>query len=152
MLYKHFCSKLELFLEALRDAISNFQQWFDETLDPSLDVREQAARMVAMEMDDPAFLELLQLRMLAMSLTDRAEVRAVLAELEYSTQKRIVALVEVGRQQGTLRADIDPVFAAWGWLGLMLASCYRESWEPGSMHDMAAHVRTFIRLLAPPPN
>lgn len=150
MLYKHFCSKLELFLEALRDSITSFQTWFDETLDPDLDVSQQAARMVAIELQDPAFHELLQLRMLAVGLADKGQVREVLAELERSTQERIVALVERGQRQGTMRTDIDPLFAAWGWLGLMLATCYRESWEPGSMPSMSTHVTTFIRLLAPP--
>lgn len=151
MLYKHFGCKLDLFLEALRDAVSGFQAWFDETLDPTLDVREQAARMVAVELQDPAFHELLQLRMLALSLADKEQVREVIATLERSTQERIVALVERGKEQGTMRSDIDPTFAAWGWLGLMLATCYREAWDPGSTQDMADHVDTFIRLLAPPP-
>jgi AcrR family transcriptional regulator len=151
MLYKHFSSKLMLFLDALRDAVAGFQAWFDETLDPSLDVREQAARMVSIELQDPAFMQLLQLRMLAVGLADKEPVRDVLAALERSTQERIVALVDRAREQGTVRDDIDPMYVAWGWLGLMLASCYRESWEPGSVPEMTQHVGTFIALMAPAP-
>jgi AcrR family transcriptional regulator len=150
MLYKHFSGKHALFLAALRDSVTRFQTWFDSTIDESLDVREQARGFVVAQMRDPEFHQLLQLRMLAASLADDEDVRATLVELDRATRNRIRSVVERGKQDGGIAADVDPDYVSWTWLGLMLASCYREASEPGTFGEMSRLAETFIESLAPP--
>lgn len=149
MLYKHFSSKQSLFVAVLRDSVSFFQRKFDEAIDKSEDVRTRTRQYVTMQMRDPSFLELLHLRMLALSIAHEPEVRDTLVEIERRSHERIRAFVEHGITEGHIHPDTDPEYVAWGWFGLMLATCYRNKLEPGTYAEMVPHVTTFIETTAP---
>ena len=151
MLYKHFRSKHSLFVATLRDSIGHYQEWFDETIgaDHASDVTELAHELVQVQMREPEFLELLRMRMLAVALQDDADVREAIVELDRATHERIAGLVERAVRQGQVRPDTDPAYVAWTWLGLMLAACYREAFEPGTFDSMAGNIGRLIESLAP---
>jgi AcrR family transcriptional regulator len=149
MVYKHFSNKQSLFVEVLRDAITAYQEPFERIIIDHADPILQVQEFVAMQMHDPSFLELLNLRMLAMSIASDPEVRAMVLELEMQTQHRIRRFVEHCVDTGQMHPDTDPEYMAWGWLGIMLAGCYRNKFEPGSFTDMARHIAIFIEASAP---
>lgn len=153
MLYKHFSGKHALFLAALRETIGHYQAWFDATIGASdhADARATAIALIKDQMAEPKFLDLLRLRMLAVSLADDEQVRTTLVELDQATRRRIAALVRSAIEQGQVREGVDPDFVAWSWVGFMLAACYREALEPGTFEDMAPVVSSFIESLAPTP-
>lgn len=151
MLYKHFTGKHELFLASLRDSIERYQAWFDSTIgaDERSNASAIARSVVDAQMQEPEFLDLLRLRMLAVSLADDAEVRETLVQLDRATQRRIELLVARGIEQGVVDPATDPRYVAWAWVGFMLAACYRDALEPGTFGDMSRLVGTFIESLAP---
>jgi AcrR family transcriptional regulator len=148
MLYKHFVGKQALFTTALPEALEGFRLQFDASIDPELDLIEQVGGFIVRLMRDPAYMELLQLRMLAITLANDPEVRAALLQVDESMRERVRLLVAHGVGIGALRPDVDPEYIAIGWHGLMLASCYREALEPGSFADMAPHALSFMRAAA----
>ncbi|MCB0878867.1 MAG: TetR/AcrR family transcriptional regulator [Thermoleophilia bacterium] len=150
MLYKHFAGKHDLFLSALRDSIAGFQAWFEEVLDsdPSTDAVRQALTVIREQLPDPAFQQLMRLRMLAVSLSDDDEVRATLAELDVRTKRQIIDFVERGIEQGSVARDVDPAYVAWMWISMMLGACYCEALEPGTFALADRYVERFIASLA----
>lgn len=151
MLYKHFSGKHALFLAALRESIGRYQEWFDAKIgeDEQADARAIGVALVREQMAQPEFLDLLRLRMLAVSLAEDEDVRTTLLELDDATRRRIATLVQRGIDQGRVRPSVDPDYVALAWIGFMLAACYREALEPGTFEEMSPVVASFIDSLAP---
>ncbi len=152
MLYKHFRGKRDLFIAVLRDSIEHYQVWFDATVVAhagSSNLRELASSLVRTQLGETRFLELMRLRMLAVTLQDDDEVRSALAALDRATQERIAAFVRHGIEHGQVDPATDPTYVAWGWAGFMLAACYREALEPGTFGSMTTFVDRFIDSLSP---
>jgi AcrR family transcriptional regulator len=144
MLYKHFRNKQELFLASLRDAIERLHGVFDSDVEQAATMPEAGRTYVHRVMGDPGFQQLMRLRMLAVTITDQPGVREELEAIEQLTRDRIAAAIEAGMREGTFPADIDPEYVALGWLGFLLASCYRDALHPGTFEDMAVHVDRFL--------
>jgi AcrR family transcriptional regulator len=153
MLYKHFRGKRELFIEALRESIEYFHLWFDTTVaaDTSAPATDVARAAVVEQMRHPEFLQLLRLRMLAVTLVDDREVHDELLELDRATHERIAVFVQRAIDEGTVSPNTEPEYVAWAWTGFMLAACYREALEPGTFEDMSGVVGAYIGSLSPGP-
>lgn len=148
MLYKHFAGKQAIFVAALDATNTMFERQFAAMLEPEGSVVELATAYLETIMHDAAFVQMLQMRMLAVSIADQPDVRAVLDQMDATTRESVRSAVERGIEQGVVRVGTDPEYVMAGWQGFMLISCFREMLEAGSFSELLPHARTFIRSFA----
>ncbi len=149
MLYKHFAGKLDLFMQALQDAIERAHGVFSEVAITSTNIVEQTSDFLERLRSDPGYLELIKLRRIAVTV-DEPRVQAMLIALEQQMRDRIEVALRIGAEQGVVRQDIDPDYVAFCWLGFMQAACFHESLQPGSFRDSVGHIATWLRSLGLP--
>lgn len=146
MLYKHFAGKLDLFMQAFQDSIDRAHLLYADVAMTGTNIVEQTTRFVERLMADPTFLELTQLRRIAVTV-EEPRVRKMLVEIEAQTRDRIEVALRIGAEQGVVRPGVDPDYVAFCWLGFMQAACYRESLEPGAFQANARHIGTWLGSL-----
>jgi AcrR family transcriptional regulator len=146
MLYKHFAGKLDLFMQALRDSVERAHALFETVAAEGHSIAAQTQVYLEQLMGDPSYLELIQLRRIAITV-DEPQVRAMLQGLEDEMRDRIAIALRIGAEQGVVPEGIDPDYVAFCWLGFMQSACYREALAPGSFRDSARHVSTWLRSL-----
>lgn len=149
MLYKHFSGKQALFTAVLELVSSTIEAAFDEMLNAPGDLLEHWNEQLPAVMGDPAYVEMLQLRTLAVTALAEPVVRDLLIRQQERHRARVAQAIDRAHHEGHVREDIDPEDVAWGWTGLMLAGCYREALEPGGFAAMLPHVQAFVRSLRP---
>ena len=146
MLYKHFAGKLDLFMQAFQDSVDRAHALFANVAMTGDNIVEQTTRYLERLMADPGYLELTQLRRIAVTV-DEPRVQSLLASIEEQMRDRIEVALRIGAEQGVVREDVDPDYVAFCWLGFMQAACFRESLEPGSFAASAGHISTWLRTL-----
>jgi AcrR family transcriptional regulator len=147
MLYKHFVGKHALFLAVLEHVTALVETGFDEVLSASGDLLENLRNFLPSVMAEPAYVEALQLRKLAVTLVHEPTVHTMLMEIQDRHRARVGAAIERAKGEGLVRADVRADDVAWTWTGLMLAGCYREALEPGGFAAMLPTVEFFIERL-----
>lgn len=146
MLYKHFAGKLDLFMQAFRDSIERAHKHFADLSVPGTNLVAQTTLHLERLMADPSYLELTQLRRIAVTV-DEPGVKTMLCSIEEQLRDRIEVALRMGAEQGIVRSDIDADYVAFCWLGFMQAACFRESLEPGSFQTSARHISKWLRSL-----
>ncbi len=146
MLYKHFAGKLDLFMQSIVDVLDRALANFDSAAVDAVDVHEQGRRHLERMMTDPDYLQLNQLRRIAVNV-DEPAVRDLLLNLDDRLRERVGLAIEEGLRQGVTRDDIDAEFIAFCWLGMMQAAAYRERLVPGEFAASRRHVEKFFELL-----
>ncbi len=146
MLYKHFAGKLDLFMASLRDAIEQLQPMFQVGVVAAADFKRQSHEYIRQLMADPAYIQFIQLRRLAISV-DEPRVRDAIEAIELETLDRVTLGIRYGIENGFVRDDVDPEYVAFCWLGFMQAAGFRETLEPGAFAASAAHVETWMLTL-----
>lgn len=149
MLYKHFAGKQALFTAVLELVSSHIEAGFDEMLDAPGDLLEHWDQQLPELMRDPLYVEMLQLRTLAVTALDEPAVRELLVLQQERHRSRVAHAIDRAKREGHVREDVESEDVAWGWTGLMLAGCYREALRPGGFESMLPHVQAFIRSLRP---
>lgn len=154
MLYKHFAGKLDLFMQAFRDAVERARAVYADVVMSGSNIVEQTVAQLERIMTDPVYLELTQLQRIAATV-DEPEVQSMLRTVDLQMRDRIDLAIRLGLEQGVIRRDVDADYIAFCWIGFMQAACFRESLEPGSFQAGARHIVTWLRSLsldAPPPD
>lgn len=146
MLYKHFAGKLDLFMQALNDSAARAHDIFARHATAGGNIAEQTRTFLEHLMSDPGYLELMQLRRIAVTV-DEPSVRDLLVELEAQMCDRIEVALRIGEEQGVVRPGIEPEYVTFCWLGFMQSACYREALEPGAFKDSVRHIATWLRTL-----
>jgi len=144
MLYKHFASKQALFAAALEYVTSTIEGNFDGLFSRGNNLLDNLDQYLPGLMQDPAYVEMMQLRKLAVTMIDEPSVRETLEGIQSRHLARMAEAVEIGNRQGAFRPGVDASYIAWMWTGMMLAGCFRESLDPGGFADMLPHIETFI--------
>lgn len=147
MLYKHFVGKHALFVAVLEHVSQHVEQRFDEVLQAPGDLLANLRGFLPDALSDPAYVESLQLRKLAVTLVHEPAVHDLLAELQVRHQQRVAAAIDRAKRRGLVRQDVRAEDVAWTWTGLMLAGCYREALMPGGFAAMLPTVEDFIEHL-----
>jgi AcrR family transcriptional regulator len=143
---KHFAGKLDLFMQALQDAVARTHELFSEFAADGTNVVEQTANYLARVIEDPGYLELTQLRRIAVTV-DEPRVQDLLESIEQQTRDRVQMALRIGEEQGAIRAGLDPDYVAFCWFGLMQAGSYREALAPGSFRASERHIAAWLRTL-----
>lgn len=146
MLYKHFAGKLDLFTQAFKDSVQRAHAMFADVASEGTSVLVQTRAYLEHLMSDPGYLELTQLRRIAVTV-DEPCVQVLLVGFEQQMRDRIEVALRIGIEQGVVRQGIDADYVAFCWLGFTQAACYRESLDPGAFHDSARHISTWLRTL-----
>lgn len=149
MLYKHFVGKQALFSAVLAEVSTVIEQGFDDVIAAPGDLLERLLAFLPKIMHDPGYVEMLQLRKLAITIVQEPTVHELLSSLQARHVERVADAIERAKEQGHVRDDVDADHVAWAWTGFMLAGCYREALEPGGFAAMLPHIEAFIRGLAP---
>jgi AcrR family transcriptional regulator len=116
-LYKHFTDKRDLLLACLRtteDKVEREIQAIIEQPNPLGPWTKYANESVD-------YRNMLMLRMLCSTFPDDEEILGLLRGASQRMSERFAAAIEVGKADGTMRADADPEYATWLWLGMSLA-------------------------------
>jgi len=149
MLYKHFAGKHALFTAVLERVSNTIEEQFDALLGSDGDVVQDLLDTLPRMMGDPDYVEMLQLRKLAITIADEPAIHDALSAIQQRHVERVHGAVEHARASGYMREDVDADRFAWTWTGLMFAGCYREALEPGGFAAMLPHVEAFLRDLRP---
>jgi AcrR family transcriptional regulator len=126
-LYRHFPSKQALFAAVLLDAAELVRARVDPIFAESDNPLAAFSEVAKIASTDELFIEILSLRTLATSLVSEPEIRDALAQTLREMHARITDLMARSREQGLLRADVDPAEAAWLWLGISFQVGYRRA-------------------------
>jgi AcrR family transcriptional regulator len=149
MLYKHFTGKQALFTAVLDEVSSVIEAGFDQVLQLEGNLIEHLLEFLPKIMDDPGYVEMLQLRKLAITIVQEPAVHGLLSSLQDRHVERVRVAIDRAKADGHVREDVDPEHVAWAWNGFMLAGCYREALEPGGFAAMLPHVHAYVVDLAP---
>jgi AcrR family transcriptional regulator len=149
MLYKHFAGKQALFTAVLEQVATVIESGFDTVLSEPGDVLAAIRSYLPKIMLDPGYVEMLQLRKLAITIVHEPTVHGLLSALQDRHVTRVREAINEAKRLGHVREDVDPDDVAWAWTGWMLAGCYREALEPGGFAAMLPHVEAYIDSLAP---
>ena len=151
MLYKHFPSKQALFAAVLEDAGARLGDRVAEIVDAADDpVAAWIEHIAARATQDPDIIELIRLRMLAVSLVDVPEVREAIAANSQAMRSRMLTILTRARDHGHVRGDVDLEAAAWLWFGFTLAGGFAHAVDPQSAGmNCARMAHTFAHLLRP---
>jgi AcrR family transcriptional regulator len=147
MLYKHFVGKHALFVAVLEHVSGIIEEGFDRVLNAPGDLLDNLRGFLPLVMDDPAYVESLQLRKLAVTLVHEPAVHGMLLDLQQRHEARVHHAIERAQAEGLVREDVRAEDVAWTWTGLMLAGCYREALGPGGFAAMLPTVEDFIERL-----
>ncbi len=150
-LYKHFASKQALFAAVLDDATVRMSARARELMAAGGDSLEAPLLAVAeAAATDELIVEIVRLRMLAVSLIDNDEIRAALDRSAQTMREGMVARLEHSRARGRVRDDIDLDTAAWLWLGMTLACGFANALDPDQARELVPDMaRTFVTMLRP---
>jgi AcrR family transcriptional regulator len=150
-LYKYFPSKQAVFAAVLDDAtrcitvrVAELMRGAEDPLEvPLLAIAQQAAT-------DELIVEVVRLRMLAVSLVEDDEIRAALARSAQTMRSGMVARLAASRTHGRVRDDIDLETAAWLWLGMTLAGGFAYALDPEEARELVPRMAgTFVTMLRP---
>ena len=150
-LYKYFPSKQAVFAAVLDDATHCISERVAELIRdaddplvmPLLALAQRAAT-------DELIVEVVRLRMLAVSLVDNPEIRDALERSAETMRNGMVARLAESRARGRVRGDIDLETAAWLWLGLTLAGGFAYALDPEQARELVPRMAdTFVTMLRP---
>lgn len=150
-LYKHFDSKLDLFLALLRERTDEARRPWSQFVEiQKHDGNITFESMIPVLMGNAEYQELTQLTNLAVTLIDEPQVRDELVNIHERTRARTRDAVREGQRQGRIRSDLDPDYVFHMWQAIVHAACARDAIETTNGFDaMIPHAQTFVRSLRP---
>jgi AcrR family transcriptional regulator len=149
MLYKHFAGKQALFAAVLDSVSTIMEETIDEVLGGPGDPLTNWINFLPGAMSSPLYAEMVGLRKLAITLVDEPAVAASLRAGNDRLHRRVALAVGRCQDKNTMRADVDPEYVAWMWLGITLVASYRNALEEGGFQGMASHAQRFLESLRP---
>ncbi|MCW2962077.1 MAG: hypothetical protein JWM90_2464 [Thermoleophilia bacterium] len=149
MLYKHFTSKQALFAAALEEASGRVEGQWDQMFSMPGNLLSNWKQALPIIMNDSAYVEMMQLRKLAVTIVDDPAIRATLDGMHHRLEERVALFVGNAKAEGWMREDVEPEFVSWMWLGLIWAGCLREAMEPRGFSKMLPIAEAFIDGLRP---
>ncbi len=151
ILYRHFPSKLDLFVAVLRDAARAKRDEARARVSVERDPAWALAAVPRRFLGDPAFPELVRLRGLALAMSDVPAVREALLEGLDGLRQVVVDALAESQRLGSLRQDVDPDHLGWVWFGLTMTAGVRHALEgDDGLRAMGEITDTFLSLLRPP--
>jgi AcrR family transcriptional regulator len=148
VLYRHFAGKRELFAAVLEDcAASTAAALPDPTTsdEPLADLAQRAEAIYR----DPRWVELSQLRLLALSLADDPEIAAALRRILERMHSTMATAVRRAQERGHARPDVDPDHVAWLWIGLGMGSSVRQAlYDDDALAETPPIARLLLSLIA----
>src|SRR6478736_5633284 len=120
MLYKHFPSKQALFAAVLEAAGEEMCLRVEALTAQSDDPLRSLADVFHSLRQEPRVLEIMRLRMLAVTLVDDSpDIRAALETTANRMRKRVAKAVADQQAAGAVRPDVDPEQIAWLYFGIV---------------------------------
>ena len=150
-LYKYFPSKQAVFAAVLDDATRCISERVAElTRDADDPLVMPLLALAQRSATDELIVEVVRLRMLAVSLVDNDEIRDALERSAETMRNGMVARLAESRARGRVRGDIDLETAAWLWLGLTLAGGFAYALDPEQARELVPRMAdTFVNMLRP---
>lgn len=147
MLYKHFASKELLFVAVLEAICADLDRRFDALIDAPGSLLDLWETTLPTLLADPRYAEMTRLRKLAISIIDQPDVHRLLSDLQDQHERRVAALVERGQREGHVRGDVDPLYVAHVWSGIVFNASYREALRPGAFESLLPHLQRFLATI-----
>ena len=151
LLYKLYPSKQVLFAAVLRDASAEMSRLVIGILDSGVDPVDALARVAHRACTDELVIEIVRLRMLALTLADEPEIRSALVESVDTMRHGVASRLEAAQRGGQVRTDVEADALVWLWTGFTLMAGYRLALEgPGALDDAPRVADTFLKLIRTP--
>jgi AcrR family transcriptional regulator len=151
IIYRHFASKQALFGAALEDATAQVREHIAGL--PAVDgesVFDAYIRSMRDLISDPLFVEVSRLRISAMAMADDPEIRAALQHVSALHRERTREIVRAGKQDGSIRNDVDDSMVAMVLFGFALSSSYKLAVSgERSLAGFPAMLEAFVSLIRP---
>ena len=151
LLYKLYPTKQALFAAVLRDASAEMSRLVIGILEDGADPVEALRQVAHRACTDERVIEIVRLRMLALSLSDEPVVRAALVESVDQMRRGVAGRLEAAQRDGGVRQDVDADALVWLWTGFTLMAGYRLALEGREALEDAPRVAdTFLKLIREP--
>lgn len=151
LLYKLYPTKQALFAAVLRDASTEMSRLVIGILDGGADPVQALAEVAHRACTDELVIEIVRLRMLAVSLADEPLIRSALVESVDKMRRGVAGQIEAGQRYGGVRRDVDADALVWLWTGFTLMAGYRLALEGQEAIEDAPRVAdTFLKLIRDP--
>jgi AcrR family transcriptional regulator len=145
-LYKHFASKQALFAAALRDATDRMAARVQEIVAGAPDPLAALGAVAEQAAANPAVVEIVRLRMLAVTLVEDPDIRDALESSAERMRRCITSVIERGQRSGAVRGDVEAGAVALLWIGYTFAAGYRHAMD-GSFPEAPAVAGALITML-----
>lgn len=153
IIYRHFASKQALFGAALEDAAAQIRAHIADL--PVVEGESHFDAYIRCMRDlisDPLFVEVSRLRISAVAMADDPEIRAALEHVSALHRERTCAIVRAGKQDGSIRDDVDDAMVAMVLFGFALSSSYKLAVSgERSLAGFPAMLEAFVSLIRPHP-
>jgi|1185.fasta_scaffold238387_2 AcrR family transcriptional regulator len=152
MLYKHFPSKQALFAAVLEAAGEEMCLRVEALTAQSDDPLRSLADVFHSLRREPRVLEIMRLRMLAVTLVDdNPDIRAALETTANRMRKRVAKAVADQQAAGAVRPDVDPEQVAWLYFGIVISAGFRYAVYGDRAHKSFSQLpETLLTLLKTP--
>lgn len=152
MLYKHFPSKQALFAAVLEAAGEEMCQRVEALTAEADDPLRSLADVFHTLRKEPRVLEIMRLRMLAVTLVDdNPDIRAALETTANRMRKRVTKAVADQQAAGAVRDDVDPEQVAWLYFGIVISAGFRYAVYGDRTHKSFTQLpETLLQLLKTP--
>lgn len=148
MLYKHFASKQELFGAVLVAGGTAIKAQVQGALEGADDPFTRMLAVVQTLIADPAWLQLVRLRSLAVTMADDPAIRAALEAHVRGHRDTVAGAVGASQELGTVRGDVDADAVGWIAVALSLLANYRNAIEgPAGLADMPRIIDTLAHAI-----
>ena len=152
MIYKHFTSKQALFAAVLEAAGEEMCLRVEVLTAQSDDPLRSLADVFHSLRKEPRVLEIMRLRMLAVTLVDdNPDIRAALEKTANRMRKRVAKAVAEQQAAGAVRPDVDPEQVAWLYFGIVISAGFRYAVYGDRAHKSFSQLpETLLTLLKTP--
>lgn len=147
-LYKHFSGRTEILEAAMDILLQRVVSWLDSSSNPSAleRLRELGRRHSSTMATDYQGVVAPLFEFAAAG--SRSDLTGQMAERTRATLDRLIAIIEEGQAQGTIRKDVDASLTAWSFLALTWAENFATAEGMGEFVTHGVSARMLEKILA----
>jgi AcrR family transcriptional regulator len=149
MLYKHFASKQELFLAVLQHTGLTIRNRVLAAVTDAEHPLQALAEVSTELLNDPRWVELMRMRILALTLADDPVIGGALRSASAHHSATIAGVMRQAQEIGDIRADVDPDMIGWISVSISLLAAFRSALEGDEgLRDTARVMRALVTLVS----
>jgi AcrR family transcriptional regulator len=149
MLYKHFGSKQDLFVAALEHSGKAVKARVLAAVSDAEHPLKALAEVSAELLADPRWVEVMRMRVLAISMADDPAIGGALRSAMFHHSATTAGVMRHAQDMGDISPDADPEMIGWISVAISLLAAYRNALEGDEgLRDTARVMRALLTLVS----